>query len=81
MEPLFVPVGIELAKVALWILSIHAALVGMSLGVLLPALFPGLCFGVSLSLLVGAVTETSRTLFLPIVGGSLALIGGIVSSK
>ena len=81
LEPLFVPVGLELANVALWLLAIDSALVGMALGVLLPSIFPGLCFGVSSSLLIGSVMGVSSNYFLPAVGGGLGLIGAIVSSK
>jgi callose synthase len=81
LEPLFVPVGLDLAMVALWVLSINASMVGMSLGVLLPTLFPGLCFGVSLSLLVGSFLELSQSLYLPVVGGAAALIGAVLSTR
>ena len=65
LEGLFVPVGLELAMVALWILSINAGAVGMSLGVLLPTLLPGICLGVSLALFVGSFLEVQNTLYLP----------------
>jgi len=42
LEPLFSIVGIELAIVALYILVVAGSLVGLSLGVFLPTLFPGL---------------------------------------
>ena len=81
LEPLFVPVGLDLALVALWVLSINASLVGLSLGVLLPSLFPGLCFGVTFSLLVGSFLDLSYSLYLPVVGGACALLGALLSSK
>jgi callose synthase len=67
--------------VALWVLAIGAALVGMSLGVLLPMLFPGVCCGVSLSLLVGCLFDVSSSYYLPVVGGACALVGAILSSR
>jgi callose synthase len=81
LEPLFEPVGLEVAMVALWILAINASMVGMALGVLLPLLFPGLCFGVMLSLLVGGLMQISEPLYLPVVGGGAALVGAVLSAK
>jgi callose synthase len=81
LEPLFVPVGLDLAMVALWVLSINASLVGMSLGVLLPTLLPGLCFGVSIALLVGSFLELANSLYLPVVGGACAIVGAILSTR
>ena len=81
LEPLFVPVGLDLAVVALWILAINASLVGMSLGVLLPTLLPGLCCGASISLLVGSLLEVSSSLFFPVVGGGCAIVGAIFSTR
>ena len=81
LEPLFVPVGLDLAMVAMWVLATYSALVGMSLGVLLPTLFPGLCFGVSLALLAGSFLDLSNSLYLPVAGGVCALVGAILSSR
>jgi callose synthase len=81
LEPLFVPIGLDLAMVALWVLSIGAGLVGMSLGVLLPTVFPGICFGISLSLLVGTFLSFYHALYLPVVGGVLSLIGMLLSTR
>lgn len=81
LEPLFVPIGLDLAMVALWVLSIGAGLVGMSLGVLLPTVFPGICFGISLSLLVGTFLSYYHVLYLPVVGGGLSLIGILLSTR
>ena len=81
LEPLFVPVGLDLAMVALWVLAIDASLVGMSLGVLLPTLFPGLCLGVSLSLLIGCFLGISSPMYLPIVGGLCAVVGALLSTR
>lgn len=83
LEPLFVQVGLDLAVVVLWVLSLMASLVGMSLGVLLPTLFPGLCFGVNLALLIGAFLNSlsMNGLYFPITGGILALIGAFLSVR
>jgi callose synthase len=83
LEPLFVQVGLDLAVVVLWVLSLMASLVGMSLGVLLPTLFPGLCFGVNLALLIGAFLNSlsMNGLYFPIAGGILALIGAFLSVR
>lgn len=81
LEPMFVPVGLELAMVALWVLSTGAALVGWSLGVLLPTIIPGICFGVSLSLLVGAFVGVSNVLYFPVASGILSLAGVFLASR
>jgi hypothetical protein len=81
LEPHFVPVGLDLAMVVLYILSFLSAMVGMSLGVLLPTLFPGICSGLSLALLVGTFFGNVWTLYFPVVGGVLALIGAILSVR
>jgi len=81
LEPLFVPVGLDLANVALWVLSLYSTMVGMSLGVLLPSLFPGLCFGATLALLVGCFMEVANTLYFPVVGGLAALVGALLSVR
>lgn len=82
LEPLFFPVGLNLAVVALWVLSILSAFVGMSLGVLLPTLFPGLCLGVNLALLSGCFLNGSHnSLYFPIAGSLLALAGAFLSVR
>jgi callose synthase len=81
LEPLFVPVGLNLAMVALWVLSINATLVGMSLGILLPLIFPGLCFGTTAALLIGIFVNPQNTLYFPVVGGACGLVGAIFSTK
>jgi hypothetical protein len=78
---MFVPVGLDLAMVALWVLSTGAGLVGMSLGVLLPTLLPGICFGVPLALLVGVFVGVSNALYLPVAGGALSLLGILFSTR
>jgi callose synthase len=81
LEPLFTPVGLDLANVALWVLALYASMVGMGLGVLLPTLCPGLCFGTTIALLVGCFTGISTSLYFPVVGGICAVIGAILSIR
>jgi len=81
LEPLFVPVGMDLAVVALWLLSINAAAVGMSLGVLLPKITPGACLGVALSLIVGCLMTLVQPLYFPIASGALAIVGAVISAR
>ena len=81
LEPLFEPVGLELARVALMVLAINAALVGLSLGVMLPTVFPGLCFGASLAIFVGSFGIALMPFYFPVVGGALALIAGTASVR
>ena len=78
---MFFPIGMNLAVVVLWIISIMTAAVGMSLGVLLPTIFPGICFGVNLSLLVGCFLNSHHSLYFPVAGGVLSLAGAFVSVR
>uniref|UniRef100_A0A7S1ZKM7 1,3-beta-glucan synthase n=1 Tax=Ditylum brightwellii TaxID=49249 RepID=A0A7S1ZKM7_9STRA len=81
LESLFYTVGIQLAVVALFILCINGALVGMSIGVLMPFLAPGMSFGLALALLVAAFLPTSSTLYFSITAPVAAVIGGIISAR
>jgi callose synthase len=81
LEPLFVPVGSEPAMVFLYILCANGALVGMSLGVLLPVLFPGVCLGGALALLVAALLDMQTAYFFPAVGGVLAVLSAVLSAR
>jgi callose synthase len=81
LEPLFVPVGSDVAMVFLYILALDGILVGMSLGVLLPLLLPGACFGATLSLFVGSFMAVSNELYFPVVGGATFLFFAIVAAK
>lgn len=81
LEPLFAVVGIELAIVTLYILVVFGSLVGISLGVFLPTLFPGACAGVALSAFVASFFSSSTSLFFAIVAPSLACIGAGASIK
>jgi callose synthase len=81
LEPLFVPVGSETAMVFLYILSIDAAMVGMSLGVLLPLVFPGVCLGASLALLGVAMSGVWNSYLFPVIGAALSALFAIVSAR
>lgn len=80
LEPLFVPVGMNLAVVALYVLAINAAAVGMSLGVLLPTVTPGASLGVALSLLIGTLVTFVEPLYFPIASAVLAIVGAVLSA-
>jgi len=73
--------GMELAIVALFILSANAFFVGMSLGVMLPLISPGLCFGVGTALLVGSVGTFTNPFYFPVASAVLGLCGAIFSVK
>jgi callose synthase len=81
LQPLFFPVGLEIAIVALYVLAINAACVGMSLGVLLPLVFPGLCFGVATALLVGALATITHPLYFGVSSVALGAVGAILSAR
>ena len=81
LEPLFEPVGLELAEVSLYVLAINGFFVGLSLGVMLPTVLPGVCFGSSLALLIGAFGVASTPTYFPIVGGVLALLSAAASVR
>ena len=67
--------------VFLGILTLNGSLVGMSLGVLLPSLFPGICLGGSLALLIGAFSTISNSFFFPVFAGALAIGFSILSVR
>jgi len=79
-EPL-ASVGLDLADVALYVLAINAALVGLALGVLLPNSFSGACFGLALLLLGGTFNTSDFSLYFWISGPVLALVGSLVSLR
>eukprot|EP00562_Extubocellulus_spinifer_P006927 CAMPEP_0178517366 /NCGR_PEP_ID=MMETSP0696-20121128/25651_1 /TAXON_ID=265572 /ORGANISM="Extubocellulus spinifer, Strain CCMP396" /LENGTH=2108 /DNA_ID=CAMNT_0020147789 /DNA_START=313 /DNA_END=6639 /DNA_ORIENTATION=+ len=81
LEPLFAVVGIELAVVALYVLVVTGSLVGLSLGVFLPTMFPGASAGVALSAFIGSFFESSPTMFFSIAAPSFAFVGAGVSIK
>jgi callose synthase len=81
LEPLFVPVKSETAMVFLSILAADAAAVGMSLGVLLSRLMPGVCLGAALALLGVALSSAWNAYLFPIVGAVLAALLSVVSAR
>ncbi|GKZ01468.1 hypothetical protein MPSEU_001097400 [Mayamaea pseudoterrestris] len=74
LEPLFAPVGSEVAMVFLCLLGVLGSGVAMSLGVLLPALFPGACFGASLALFIGSAIGISNPYYFPVIGGACIVV-------
>ena len=81
LEPLFEPVGLELARVALYVLALDGIWVGIALGVMLPTIFPGVCFGASLALFIGSFGVASMPLYFPIVGGALVALSAVASAR
>lgn len=81
LEPLFHSVGMPLATVALFILSIISASVGMCLGVLLPLLLPGACFGCLLVLLISIFLPPLDSIDLAIPYSTMAVICGFMSIR
>ena len=83
----------NLATVALLILSLTAAFVSAALGSLLPRPFSGATLGVGIALAVGATLASiqgavnggtrmmSGPLGFPILGGVLGLLGGMLSTR
>jgi hypothetical protein len=65
----------------LYILTIDSAMAGMALGVLLPLIFPGVCFGTLLAVLSVTVSSLWNPYLFPIIGTVLASIFAIVSSR
>ena len=80
MEPLFSSVGMPLATVALYVLSIGAASVGMCLGVLLPLPFPGICFGASLTVFAAMFISFSSVSFM-VTASVMALVFAVLSLR
>jgi len=81
LEPLFVPVGSEMAMVFLYILAIYSASVGMSLGVLLPLLFPGVCFGGAVGLMVATFMDMNNGYVFPVSAAVLAVVFAFCSAR
>ena len=66
--------------VFLSILAIYAATVGMSLGILLPLLFPGVCVGGALGLMIAAFANMGNSYFFPVVSAALAVLFATLSA-
>ena len=81
IEPLFSSVGIPLAIVALHVLTIGAATVGLCFGVLLPKVLPGACFGASFAILISLFLPYSSFVYAMVLCPALALVGGVISIK
>jgi callose synthase len=81
LQPLFVPVGSDTAMVFLYILSLYGSAVGMSLGVLLPLLFPGASLGAALALFGAAASGVWDPYLFPVAAGISALPLSIVAAR
>lgn len=81
LEPLFVPVNSDTAMVFLYILTLNGSAVGMSLGVLMPSLFPGACFGGCVGLLGIVLSGTLNVYMSPIVCGVAAAVFAALSAR
>ena len=67
--------------VFLYILVIHSSFVGMSLGVLLPTMFPGVCFGGALTVFCGSIFEIQSAYYVPVAGAVLSLASVALSAR
>eukprot|EP00978_Attheya_sp_CCMP212_P022455 scaffold67009_cov42-Attheya_sp.AAC.5 len=85
LDILFLGVGMQLAEVALYIMAVNSTLVGMSLGVLLPKLFPGICLGAEVALVIvsfiSAPASVPSNIFFPAMAGSLIAIFSLLSLR
>jgi len=81
LELLFQSVSMPLATVALYVLAIAAASVGLCLGVLLPFPFTGVCFGVCFATLLGFFIPMVCTNQIPLLSLGLALISALFSVR
>lgn len=81
LEPLFVPINSETAMVFLYILAFNGAMVGMSLGVLLPLVFPGACLGGMAALFLTSTSGLWNAFVFPISAGVLAVVLAISSAR
>lgn len=75
------PVGSEVAMVFLYVLAIDSAMVGMSLGVMLPSVFPGVCLGGTLALLAVSLSGVWKGYVFPVAGSVMAALFAVVSAR
>jgi len=80
LAPVFLSIKLELAEVALYILTVFAAAVGMCVGVLLPVLSMSAGLGLSIVMMAGIYFSPSIVNF-AIVGPISAMIASIVALK
>lgn len=81
LEPIFSEVKADAATVFLYIVAIDGALVGMSLGVLIPMFLPGICFGLSFVLMVECLGTIHMDYFFPIAGTVLSILSLVLSAR
>lgn len=67
--------------VFLYILSFQGSFVGLSLGVLLPSVFPGACLGGILALVVNAMVGITNSYYFPVSAGVLAVVLSFLSAR
>jgi callose synthase len=67
------------------VLSIYGATVGLSLGVLVPLLLPGVCWGASVALLIGTFFQHNKYIateqYFPIAGTVLSILMAFLCSR
>jgi len=82
VEPPFATVGSELtlAHISPYFLMMNATLVGLALGVMLPTVFPGICFGASFALFLTLLCGSTIAPF-HIIGTVLVILASIGSAK
>ena len=81
LDPIFKEVDMPLADVALVILALGSASIGICFGVLMPKFFPGACFGAVLAVLVGFFDPYYTLMYMPYVYPSLVFIGAMIGIK
>ena len=74
-------VNMPLATNALYILAFGSAAIGMSFGVLLPLVFPGITFGLIFAILIGFFAPYVTAKYMLIVYPIAAVIGCLIGIK
>ena len=67
--------------VFLYILAFQGSCVGLSLGVLLPSIFPGACLGGIVALIVNAMLGITNSYSFPVSAGALAVVFAFLSAR
>eukprot|EP00934_Nitzschia_sp_Nitz4_P000520 Nitzschia sp. Nitz4//scaffold35_size145790//494//7179//NITZ4_003001-RA/size145790-augustus-gene-0.108-mRNA-1//1//CDS//3329549037//520//frame0 len=81
LQPMLAPVQLDIASVALWVLALNGASVGLALGALLPSVLPGVSLAVALSLLAGSIWEVQEVLYFPVAVAGCSLVGIILAMR
>ena len=78
LEPIFVQAGSDTAMVFLYLLVIHAVMVGTGLGVLLPKVLAGVSFACAVTIFVGAFwMPDNAVLYFPAAASVLAVLAAV----